>query len=358
VSFTRPNLPTIIERIAADIDARLPGADARLAFSNLNVLAYAQAGAVHGLYGYLEYLSRQLFPDTAEAEYLERWSSIWAVVRKAAAPATGSVNLTGTTGAVVPLGTLLQRADGRQYQSTAEVVLSSGAGGAPVVAVLAGLAGCAVAGVGLSLVSPIVGVASGAVVGTGGLTGGSDAESDAALRERLLAHIAAPPQGGAASDYVLWALQVSGVTRAWVYPQELGVGTVTVRFVRDGDVDGGGPGDALIPDASEVAAVQEHLNNRRPVTAAVTVVAPVAAPLNFVIAGLTPANSAVQAAVALELQDLLLRESVPGGTLLLSHIRAAISGATGEVDFVLTSPTANVVNTTGRMSTMGSITWA
>ena len=32
-------------------------------------------------------------------------------------------------------------------------------------------------------------------------------------------------------------------------------------------------------------------------------------------------------------EDLLLREAVPGGTLLLSHIRAAISSATGESDY-------------------------
>jgi uncharacterized phage protein gp47/JayE len=65
----------------------------------------------------------------------------------------------------------------------------------------------------------------------------------------------------------------------------------------------------------------------------------------------------VQAAVLAELQDLLLREATPGGTLLLSHIRAAISSAAGETDFVLTSPAANVTNTTGNMCTMGTITW-
>ena len=156
--------------------------------------------------------------------------------------------------------------------------------------------------------------------------------------------------GGASYDYTAWALAVSGVTRAWVYPAELGLGTVTVRFVRDLDA-------TPIPDAGEVAAVQAYIDARRPVTAQVTVVAPTAVPINFQIQGLTPSNATVQAAVQAELQDLLLRESVPGGTILLSHIRAAISAAAGETDYVLVSPAANVTNTTGNMSTIGTITW-
>lgn len=35
--FGRPALKTLIDRAIADIDARLPGADARLPMSNLNV---------------------------------------------------------------------------------------------------------------------------------------------------------------------------------------------------------------------------------------------------------------------------------------------------------------------------------
>lgn len=353
MTFPRPNLQTIIERVAANIDARLPGADARMPHSNLNVLAYAQGAAVHGLYGYIDYLSRQILPDSADTEYLDRWCSIWGIERKASAPATGSVDFTGTSGSTIPTGTLLQRADGQQYQTSAEVVLASGVGVAPVVAVLAGIAGNSAAASAVSLVSPLAGVDAPAVVATGGLTGGSDAETDDAMRARLLAHIQAPPQGGAAADYVGWALEVPGVTRAWVYPQELGPGTVTVRFVRDDD----GAGSAIIPDGPEVAAVQDYIDALRPVTATITVVAPAAVALNFTISGLVPATSAVQEAVEAELQDLLLREAVPGGTLLLSHIRAAISSAAGEDDFVLTTPSANVTNTVGNMSTMGTVTW-
>lgn len=187
-------------------------------------------------------------------------------------------------------------------------------------------------------------------VTAGELSGGADVESDEDLRSRFLSRLRQPPHGGADYDYVSWALEVPGVTRAWCYPHELGLGTVTVRFVRDADA-------SIIPDAGEVAAVQDYLDARRPVTAQLTVVAPVAVPLNFTLTGLVPSTSTVRAAVEAELQDLIFREAVPGGTILISHLRAAISAAAGEEDHVLTSPAANVTHAAGEMATMGTVTW-
>lgn len=347
--YSRPPLADIVQRVRADILSRLTTDDA-LRRSDAEVYARAQAGVAHGLYGYLDWVAKQLMPDTAELEYLERWASIWGITRIPAAVATGSVTFTKQAGAVVPQGALLQALDGVQYVTTADATESSPtSASAPVQAVVAGIAGNRATGQTLTLVSPLAGVQSGVLAGA--LTGGADVETDDALRSRLLTRIQQPPQGGAESDYEVWALQVAGVTRAWCYPGELGPGTVTVRFVRDGDV-------TPIPDAGEVAAVQAHIAALRPVTAQLTVVAPVAVPLNFTIQNLLPATAAVQAAVQAELQDLLLREAQPGGTILLSHIRAAISAAAGETDYVLVSPAADVTNTAGNMSTMGSITWA
>lgn len=347
MSFSRPALADIIQRVRNDVLSRLAEDDV-LRRADAEVYARVLGGVAHGLYGFIEWLSQQLIYDTAEVEYLERWCSIWGVARIAAAPASGSVTFAVQAGAVIPAGTLLQALDGVQYQTTADATVTAPTATAPIVAVVAAAAGNRAAGQSLSLVSPVPGVQPTATASL--LFGGADIETDDALRARLLTRIQQPPQGGAAYDYTAWALEVPGVTRAWVYPQELGLGTVTVRFVRDNDA-------SLIPDAGEVAAVQAYIDARRPVTAQLTVVAPVAVPLNFSISGLVPATAAVRAAIEAELADLLLREAQPGGTILLSHIRAAISAATDETDYVLTSPAVNVTNTTGNMSTMGTVTW-
>jgi uncharacterized phage protein gp47/JayE len=90
----------------------------------------------------------------------------------------------------------------------------------------------------------------------------------------------------------------------------------------------------------------------------VTVVAPVAVPLDLTITGLTPDTAAVRAAIEAEIIDLLRREAVPGGTILLSHLREAISIAAGEADHALTIPAANVTHATGELAVLGTITWA
>ena len=348
--FARPPLSELIERASADIEAGLPGTDARLRRSNLAVMARMHAGGMHGLYGYLDWLAKQLMPDTAEVVFLDRWAGIWGVIRNPAAFASGPVTVTGTTGVVVPTGTQLQRSDGAAFVATADATLASGTAAVTVAAIEAGAAGNAVAGTQMSFVQPVSGVSSQAVVAVGGLVGGADRESDEALRGRVLARIQQAPMGGAQADYVAWALEVPGVTRAWCYPLELGVGTVVVRFVRDGDV-------SLIPDAGEVTAVQDYIDERRPVCAQVTVSAPTAAALNLSIT-ITPSSAAVKAAVEAELADVLQREAYPGGTILLSHLREAISVAAGETNNVLTAPTADVTHTAGQMPVLGTITWS
>jgi uncharacterized phage protein gp47/JayE len=350
VPFNRPTLSQLIDRVSGDFDARLPGADSRLRRSVLNVLGRVHAAATNGLYGFLEWCSRQLFPDTAEAEQLGRWAAIWGVRRKAALAADGPVAITGVDGALVPAGTVLVRSDGAEYRSTAAKIVAAGAASLPVVAIAAGIDGNAAAGQRLTFASPVPGVNASALVSAPGIVGGAEEEADEALRRRLLDRIRQPPHGGNIADYRRWALEVAEVTRAWVYPMQLGPGTVTVAFVMDDRAD-------MIPTPADVDAVSAYLDERRPVTAEVTVIAPAPIPLDLTILA-SPPTAEVRAAIVAELKDLLFREAEPGGTVLVSHIREAISTAAGESDHVLQVPAANVVAPIGSIYVLGEVTWA
>ncbi|OPY15602.1 MAG: Baseplate J-like protein [Syntrophus sp. PtaB.Bin001] len=350
MSFKRPTLAELIKRAVNDFNSRLEGTDSALRRSNTNALARMHSGAVHGLYGYLAYIAEQVMYDTAEGEYLERWASIWDIDRKEADYASGAVIFTGTSGAVIPAGTELQRSDEIAYTLDTDVTLAGGTGTGTVTASTAGSDGNADGGVSLSFTSAIEGVATSATVGSGGIAGGSDQESDDDLRSRLLERIQQPPHGGASFDYVAWALEISGVTRAWCFPQQNGLGTVGVTFVCDDQED------TIIPDVSTVAAVQAHIDEERPVTADVTVYAPTAVTLDLTIR-ITPGTDAVKTAIKAELQDLIVREAEPGATILLSHINEAISIAAGETDHILISPTVDVTHNTGQIAILGTITW-
>lgn len=349
MAFQRPSLTDIISRVGADM-ARFAGlTGAVLRRSVTGIIGRAIAGASHELHGRLDYIARQAIPDTAEDDQLQRWANVWGVQRKAAEYAAGNVTLTGTAGATVPQGTILQRQDGELFATSADVTFSGPTAPVAVLAIAAGAAGNTLAGTSVALQQPVAGVQSAAVVAAGGIQGGADTEDDDSLRARLLQRIREPPHGGARHDYIEWALQVPGVTRAWVYPREMGAGTVTVRFVRDDD-------DDIIPGTAEVAAVYDYIEARRPVTAELFVVPPIADPLDLTIQ-LDPDSTAVRAAVQAEVTDLIRREAEPGGTILISRIREAVSTAAGESDNVVTSPTANVTHTTGRIAVPGTITF-
>jgi uncharacterized phage protein gp47/JayE len=349
MAFDRPTLAEIVDRIENDFISRLDLSGAVLRRSMVAVLSRVLAGAAHMLHGHLDYLSKQLFPDESEADFLARQGSLFGVTKNPATFATGTVTLTGTNGVVVPAATVLLRSDGQEYKTAADVTIASGTATASVTASLAGSVGTLTTGVVLTLESPISGVTASATVATSTVDG-TDQESDDDYRARVLDRMRSPPHGGASADYLAWAREVSGVTRAWVYPLGLGVGTVLVRFMRDNDLD-------PIPDSGEVAAVQTYINTLRPVTATVTVSAPTAAPLAFNI-HLVPDTTATRAAVTAELTDLLRRDAAPGSTILISAIRTAIGSANGVTDYTLSSPASDVTHTAGQIATMGAITWS
>ena len=346
-----PDLTGIRTRIKADMTAHLPESDPELRRGNLEVLASVEAGAVHTLYGLAQYISKQTLPDTAEAENLERHGGIWGVQRKAATAAQGGAVFTGTDGAVVSAGAELKRSDDERYVVLEDGTISGGSVTVQVRALATGSAGNADANTGLTFVTYLTGVNTRGKVDTDGLGGGADAESDTALRGRIISRIQEPPMGGAAHDYVAWAKEISGVTRAWAYPNRLGAGTVGVTFLCD-DAETG-----PIPTATEVDAVQAHIDEVRPVCAQVTVFACTAVPVNFTIS-ISPDTSAVREAVTDALADLLRFRSEPEGTLLISHVREAVSQAAGENDNTVSSPSANVEAGAGQLLTMGEITWS
>jgi uncharacterized phage protein gp47/JayE len=70
-------------------------------------------------------LETEIFPQTATGEYLERWSSYYGINRNAAAKAVGTVVFTGTDATLVPISTLVQRANGLQYATQSAITIST-----------------------------------------------------------------------------------------------------------------------------------------------------------------------------------------------------------------------------------------
>lgn len=361
MSLYRPTLQQLIDRIAADLMAVF-GATSLALRAFLQILGRALAGMTHSLYGYLDGITLELFALTALGEYLERIGSEWGILRNAATRSTGTLTITGTVGAVIPARTILQSPAGNQYTTDAEATV--GVGGTITVGITAYEAGAASDETGtvtLSFVTPIAGVDSTALTDANGLSGGADEETDNDYRVRILARKRFAPQGGCAEDYITWAKEVAGVTRAWVYPGYQGRGTLAVLFMRDKDTN-------PFPSTAELAVVRAHIVSHVdsrgvtvgcPVTAepGLTVMAPAPKIVNFSIA-LYPNTPDVQAQVQAELEDLLYRKGTPGGTIYLSEISEAVSFAADEEHNRIIAPISDIICAYNEVAVLGSLTWS
>lgn len=70
-------------------------------------------------------LLKQLFPQTATAEYLEAWASWFGITRKAPVKAEGYAVFTGTATTLIPSATPIQKADGTLYTTQAAATIAA-----------------------------------------------------------------------------------------------------------------------------------------------------------------------------------------------------------------------------------------
>jgi uncharacterized phage protein gp47/JayE len=374
--FPRPKLTVLRQQAMQDITASdLPNADGFLRRAALRVIAWVQAGLAHLHYGYLDWIAKQAVPYTATDEFLEAWAALapTPVIRKAPTPAKCPVvTFAAIAGSLIPSGSIVYRTDNTQYTVDADARSTGSSITLSITAVLPGSAGDADQGTPLTLATAAEGVTSNSGVAGQPITGGSDLETDSSLRSRMLESYAAPPAGGDADDYVTWALEVSGVTRAWTAPNAMGGGTVSVYFMMDAanaQWNGfpQGTSGVAAQESRDVAATGDELAVAnwiyplRPVTALVYAVAPSPLPQPFTISGLSTTSASQRAQVSAALTALFLQKGNPlgAGGIEQSDVDAAISAVPGLPTFAVTFPSAwPIVPPFGSLFTLGSVTYS
>lgn len=341
--FDTPSLPALIARTGADME----GSDG-MRRSDAAVLARTHSAVVYGLYEFLAWQFLQHRPDTCDADHLAMHARDRGVDQKLPNYAAGYVAVTGNAGASVNMGERLQRS-GVMYEVVEGVVLTAGAAAVGVQAMDAGAAGNLLAGDVLQFVSPVIGVNSQATVDADGLTGGTELEPEEDWRDRVVDAFRRVPHGGNADDYVTWAKDQPGVTRAWCKRNWTGPGTVAVFVVNDA-------ADPITLTPAQCLQVLAGIQGMRPVTADLSLHTPALVPVNYKLT-VEPNTPAVRAAVEVQLKALHERNSEQGARLLHTHIGEAISGAKGETDHQLIEPADDVVPAAHELLVYGGITW-
>ena len=339
----RDTLLRDLQNLRADADT---GPD-----SDFFVRASSVASAAEGLYQHQSWIARQIFPDTADSEFLEQHARLRGIVRKPASAAAGKLQLSGNPNTVVS-GSLQVRLGDQLYATPATggdggpYAFQLDASGQATVDIRAGQPGPAgnqPANLQVDLMQAPPGVAGKALLLSMG--GAVDVESDQALLERLLELIRRPPAGGNQHDYRRWALEVKGVTAAYVYPLRRGLGTVDVVVTANND----------LPSADTLAAVQAHIEDLRPVTAkSCLVLAPTPRAVDIDLAlnlgGISPDVFTPQLQQTLQAYFAGL---APGERLVKSRVEALISDLPGVQDRQLNAPSGNVAP----VSDAGKVEW-
>lgn len=367
--FDRPSLGALIDRVAANWRARFPGADTNLRQSPDRAIVTVIAGAADEDLAYLDWQVRQLFPFSADVEFLERWAAAKGLARKAATRGSGTVLLAGTPASVAPGGQRLLTDAGLAVVTT-EAAILDGAGNATVLAEAAsgGASGNLGTGVRLTFEGTPAGFADSGTVGTT-FAGGADAETDASLRLRTLRAFAEPSFGGNQNDWQRAALAVPGVTRIFTAPATPTPGAVTLwplldELRPDGIPVGDGawhrPGTGVSAGtggSGDLRLVLDAVLAARPICAHLYVTALVPHAIDVTIDNLTNDTPAVRAAIEAELRAMLKRRAVPGGAISRSWIVEAVARAAGENSHDLTVPAGNVAVAAGRIAVLGAVSY-
>ena len=290
--------------------------------TNLNIggpfrtLAESALSPQADLYVLLAQVAPQGFATYATGQWLDVKVSEVGITRLLATKATGNVTIAPadtTSPLLIPAGSVVATEPGPdgtvlRYFVTADTVIAGGqaTGTVPVQAEFAGCAYNVGQGYITVLETYIPGVAS-VTNGADWITsGGTDDETDEALRERYFLKWDELAQGGTDDSYRGWARNAGAVSVAVNSQAPRGQGTVDVIIT--------GPTGA--PSADLISQVQAYIDQRRPNVADVLVKGPTAVTVDVVATIVMPADTgdaaAAQAAAAANIQAYFGNGEVSG----------------------------------------------
>lgn len=211
----------------------------------------------------------------------------------------------------------------------------------------------------LTLQTPIAGVDSNASVDFSELGGGTDEETDADNKLRLLDRIQNPVAHYNVADIINQAKLIAGVTRVFVDEITPAIGQTTIYFMRDNDAD-------PIPSPSEVTTVKNKILEIKPANTSdvdVIVAAPIAVASAFTFTNITPDTTSMRTSITASLSQFFDEETEVGVNVDEDKYRAAIANTidteTGDevLSFTLSVPSGDIVVTSGSIATLGTVTY-
>ena len=316
------------------------------------VRLYALAAELQSLLMQADWVLDQSFPQTAQGMYLDYHAETRGITRAAAEKAAGVIRFAAadkvTAACPIEKGTVCMTAEGVRFETTEDAAIAVGSQwvDVPAQAVEAGAGGNVIAGTVTLLSAMPVGVVQ--CTNPTAFSGGCDAESDEALRGRVLASYQRLPNGANAAYYEQEAMRYPGVAAAKAVGRARGIGTVNVVIATH----------AGVPDAALLAAVETDLQKKREIAVDVKVLAPTVETVAVTAAlkaapGYTFAEAKAGAQSALE---ALFTGELLGKSVTTARLLTLLCGVEGVENVHLTAPAADVAVGSTELPMLGTVT--
>ena len=316
------------------------------------VRLYALAAELQSLLMQADWVLDQSFPQTAQGTYLDYHAETRGITRGAAEKAAGVIRFAAadkvTAACPIEKGTVCMTAEGVRFETTEDAAIAVGSQWAdvPAQAAEAGAGGNVIAGTVTLLSAMPVGVVQ--CTNPAAFSGGCDAESDEALRGRVLASYQRLPNGANAAYYEQEAMRYPGVAAAKAVGRARGIGTVNVVIATH----------AGVPDAALLAAVETDLQKKREIAVDVKVLAPTVETVAVTAAlkaapGYTFAEVKAGAQSALE---ALFTGELLGKSVTTARLLTLLCGVEGVENVHLTAPAADVAVGSTELPMLGTVT--
>ena len=316
------------------------------------VRLYALAAELQSLLMQADWVLDQSFPQTAQGTYLDYHAETRGITRGAAEKAAGVIRFAAadkvTAACPIEKGAVCMTAEGVRFETTEDAAIAVGSQwvDVPAQAVEAGAGGNVIAGTVTLLSAMPVGVVQ--CTNPAAFSGGCDAESDEALRRRVLASYQRLPNGANAAYYEQEAMRYPGVAAAKAVGRARGIGTVNVVIATH----------AGVPDAALLAAVETDLQKKREIAVDVKVLAPTVETVAVTAAlkaapGYTFAEVKAGAQSALE---MLFTGGLLGKSVTTARLLTLLCGVEGVENVHLTAPAADVAVGSTELPMLGTVT--
>jgi len=333
-----PSISDLKSQIENDIRIKLDISVTWYGKVMLRVLALVQAAKIKLIYLLIASVQKNIFVDTADSESqggtLERFGRV--KLNRDPYPAQAGIyiiNVTGITGGIIAKditfkSSLSSTSPNYLYEVVSAVTLTGTTGQVQIRALTPGAISVLQASDEVEATAPIINVNSKAVVASVNTTP-VDAETLETYRNKILQSFQLEPQGGAATDYRIWAADAEGVRTVFPYAKNGAIYIVQVYVeALPPDSEPGQPigvaPNSLLTDVVNVIDfdpdITKSLNERgrRPTQVQLEVISVIPVGVTITISDLsdksTPITTAIQSAL----------------TALFYDIRPYIAGADGE----------------------------